>query len=206
MVCQAYLKLKVKCFWTGEKEKRKVLVEKALPNDEYEKLSEELGLEESGESGGEDEEDKGEVQGPQEDPELVGRMKELGGSFKWMWEELNNELKGMKADVKLMKMKVVKLFGVSGDQEVGLGEAQARIKMGDLLGQVEHPKLQIWAVAFPNAVGWSVVWDMVMGVLAAHIMAKALEEMGAGEKVLEEYQWIWEVGSKPDPNGSSSNS
>ncbi|KIY46424.1 hypothetical protein FISHEDRAFT_75672 [Fistulina hepatica ATCC 64428] len=108
--------------------KKKVPVEEAPPNDEYEESSEELGSG-SGELGesGEDEEDKGEVQGPLEDPELVRRMKELGESFKRVWEEMGNKLKGMEKDVKMVRTEVAKLFGASGDWEVGLGEAQSRI-------------------------------------------------------------------------------
>ncbi|KIY52097.1 hypothetical protein FISHEDRAFT_70053 [Fistulina hepatica ATCC 64428] len=100
---------------------------------------------------------------------------------------MDNELKGMEKDVKMVKMEVVKLFGVSGDQESGPGEAQSRITIGDLLGQVEHPKFQTWVAGFPNAVRWLVVWNMVAGVSAAHVMVKVLEEMGMGDKVLEEY-------------------
>ncbi|KIY48104.1 hypothetical protein FISHEDRAFT_73925 [Fistulina hepatica ATCC 64428] len=160
--------------------------------------------EESGESG-EDKEDKGEVQGPREDPELVGRMKELGESFEWVREEMGDELKGMEKDMKMVRMEVTRLFGASGDREAGPGEAQSRISMGDLLGQVECPKFQTWAVGFPNAIGWSVVQNMVAGASAARVMVKALEEMGAGDRVPEEYQRVLEAGGKPGPSGSGSN-
>ncbi|KIY46430.1 hypothetical protein FISHEDRAFT_75680 [Fistulina hepatica ATCC 64428] len=145
-----------------EKGKRRVPVEEAPPDDEYEESSEESGLGLGlglglGELGEEDKEDKGEVQGPLEDPELVGRMKELGESFEWVQEEMGDKLKGMVKDIKMVKMEVAKLFGALGDWEVGPGEAQSRIMMGDLLGQVEHPRFQMWAASVPNAVGWSVV-------------------------------------------------
>ncbi|KIY46233.1 hypothetical protein FISHEDRAFT_75838 [Fistulina hepatica ATCC 64428] len=190
----------------GEKGKKKVPVEEAPPNNKYEELSEESGSG-SGESGesGEDEEDEGEVQGPQEDPELVGRMKELGELFEWVQKEMGDKLKGMEKDVKMVKMEVAKLFGASGDQEAGLGEAQSRILMGDLLGQVEHPKFQAWAAGFPNVIGWSMVRNMVMRASAACIMVKALEEMGVGDRVPEEYQRMLEAGGRLGPSGSGSN-
>ncbi|KIY43216.1 hypothetical protein FISHEDRAFT_78724 [Fistulina hepatica ATCC 64428] len=168
VACRACLQLKVGCSQMGGRGKKKVLVEEAPPDDEYEESSEESGSG-SGESGEsrEDKEDEGEVQGPQEDPELVGRMKELGESFERVREEMGDELKGMEKDVKMVRTEVMRLFKASGDREAGLGEAQSRISMGDLLGQVERPKFQMWAAGFPNAIRWSVVQNMVTGVSAA---------------------------------------
>ncbi|KIY48118.1 hypothetical protein FISHEDRAFT_73941 [Fistulina hepatica ATCC 64428] len=102
VACRACLQLKVGCSWMGGRGKKKVPVEEAPPNNEYEESLEESGSG-SGESGEsrEDKEDEGEVQGPREDPELVGRMKELGESFERVREEMSDKLKGMEKDVKM---------------------------------------------------------------------------------------------------------